>query len=408
MALIIQKYGGTSVADIVRIREVAKRVVRTARKGNSVVVVVSAMAGETDDMIRLSREITDVPDEREMDLLLSSGERKTSALAAMAIQKLGIESMSLTGRQVGIITDNSHTKAIIERVEAKRLRKILKDNKVAVVAGFQGINELSDVTTLGRGGSDTTAVAIAAALKADLCEIYTDVAGVYTTDPRVCKDARKMVRVSYDEMLEMASLGAKVLHSRAVEFAKKYNVKLVVRSSFNNTPGTLVAKEDEDMEKFVVSGITSDRNQARITIMGVPDKPGIAAKLFNAIAEANILVDMIVQNISTETKATDISFTVPIADNKKALKISRKISGTLGAKGVNMNTDVAKVSIIGVGMRSHFGVAAKMFGTLAENKVNIKMISTSEIKISCIVDEKHMVRAVKALHKAFILPKKVK
>ena len=408
MALIVQKYGGTSVADIVRIKEVAKRVARTVRKGNRVVVVVSAMAGETDEMIRLSSEVTDAPDEREMDLLLSSGERKTSALTAMAIQKLGIDSLSLTGRQVGIITNSSHTKAVIERVEANRLRRVLKDNKVPVVAGFQGINEFSDVTTLGRGGSDTTAVAIAAALNADLCEIYTDVDGVYTTDPRVCKEARKMRRISYDEMLEMASLGAKVLHSRAVEFAKKYDVKLVVRSSFVNTSGTLVAKEDVDMEKFVVSGVTSDRNQARITILGVPDKPGIAARLFNSIADANILVDMIVQNISTETKATDISFTVPMADNKKAMKISRKISDTLDAKGVNMNADVAKVSIVGVGMRSHFGVAAKMFETLSEKKVNIMMISTSEIKISCIVDEKYMARAVKALHNAFILTKKVK
>ncbi len=408
MALIVQKYGGTSVADIVRIREVAKRVVRTVKKGNRVVVVVSAMAGETDEMIRLSSEVTDMPDEREMDLLLSSGERKTSALTAMAIQKLGIDSMSLTGRQVGIITDSSHTRAIIERVDARRLKRVLKDNKVPVVAGFQGINEFSDVTTLGRGGSDTTAVAIAAALNADLCEIYTDVDGVYTTDPRICKEARMMQRISHDEMLEMASLGAKVLHSRAVEFAKKYNVNLVVRSSFNNTPGTLVAKEDEDMEKFVVSGVTSDRNQTRITIMGVPDKPGIAAKLFNSIADANILVDVIVQNISTETKATDISFTVPVSDNKKALRITRKISDTLGAKGVNMNTDVAKVSIVGVGMRSHFGVAAKMFEILSEKKVNIMMISTSEIKISCIVDEKYMVRAVKALHNAFIPLKKVK
>lgn len=396
------------MADSRRIKEVARRVAETVRKGNEVVVVVSAMAGETDEMIRLSQDITDAPDEREMDLLLSSGERKSSALTAMALQKLGVESMSLTGRQVGIITDSSHTKAMIERIEGRRLRRALKNGKVPVVAGFQGINRDSDVTTLGRGGSDTTAVAIAAELRADLCEIYTDVDGVYTTDPRICREARKMERISYDEMLEMASLGAKVLHSRAVEFAKKYHVNLVVRSSFDDSPGTLVAKEDEEMEKFVVSGVTADKNQARITIMGVPDKPGIAARLFKAVADANILVDMIVQNISTETKATDISFTVHRAEGRKALKIARHVRDELGAAGVTMNADVAKVSIVGVGMRSHFGVAAKMFKTLASKKINIMMISTSEIKISCVVDEKYMARAVKALHSAFVTPEKVK
>jgi aspartate kinase len=369
VALIVQKYGGTSVADTTRIREVARRVNRTIKRGNRVVVVVSAMAGETDTMVRLSHEITDTPDDREMDLLLSSGERKTSALTAMAIQKHGIDSMSFTGRQVGIITDSTHTKAMIERIEAKRLREALKKNIVPVIAGFQGINEYSDVTTLGRGGSDTTAVAIAVALKADLCEIYTDVDGIFTTDPRICRDARKMKKISYDEMLELASLGAKVLHGRAVEFAKKYNVELVVRSSFNNTPGTLVTKEDDDMEKIVVSGVASDKNQARITIMGVPDRPGIAAKLFNVIADENMVVDMIVQNISTETKATDISFTVHKPDSGKAFKITSQISKDLGAKGVNMNTDVAKVSIVGVGMRSHFGVAARMFETLARKRL---------------------------------------
>lgn len=403
--LIVQKYGGTSVGSISRIKAVARRVVKTVQQGNRVVVVVSAMAGETDKLIGLSHQITDMPDERELDLLLSSGERVSSALTAMAIQKLGYKAMSFTGRQVGIITDSAHTKAMIERVEAGRLKKALQDNIIPVIAGFQGIDVFSDVTTLGRGGSDTTAVAIAVALNADICEIYTDVDGVYTADPRIVKEAKKMDRISYDEMLEMASLGAKVLHGRAVEFAKKYNTQVVVRSSFNNKLGTLVTKEDEEMEKIVVSGVTHDKNQARITIMGVPDRPGIAAKLFNAIADANIIVDMIVQNVSTRTKKTDISFTVPKADAKKAFSITKDISKELGAGGVNMNTDIAKVSIVGVGMRSHFGVASKMFETLARNDINIMMISTSEIKVSCVIDVKDTEKAVRALHRAFILEK---
>lgn len=405
MALIVQKYGGTSVANTDRIKAVAERVVATAKQGNKVIVVVSAMAGETDKLIRIAHEITDAPDEREMDMLLSSGERVTSALTAMAIQSMGYKSVSFTGRQVGIITDSAHTKAMIERISAERLVKAINEDKIPVVAGFQGINESSDVTTLGRGGSDTTAVAIAAALKADLCEIYTDVDGVYTTDPRIVKEAKKLNKISYDEILEMASLGAKVLHGRSVEFAKKYNVPLVVRSSFNYNSGTLVVKEDKDMEKIVVSGVAADKNQARITIMGVPDKPGIAANLFDAIANANIVVDIIVQNISSDTKATDISFTVSKADSKKAFEITRNVSDKLGAKGVNMNTDVAKVSIIGVGMVSHFGVAAKMFETLAKEGINIMMISTSEIKVSCVIDVKDMEKAVKTLHDAFNLAK---
>lgn len=403
MALLVQKYGGTSVANASRIKAVAERVVATVRQGNKVIVVVSAMAGETDKLTKLSRTITDTPDEREMDLLLSSGERITSALTAMAIQRLGFKAMSFTGRQVGIITDSTHTKAMIERVDADRLVKAIGEDKIPVVAGFQGINEFSDVTTLGRGGSDITAVAIAAALKADLCEIYTDVEGVYTTDPKIFKKAKKMEKISYDEMLEMASLGAKVLHGRSVEFAKKYNVPLVVRSSFNKTPGTLVIKEDKDMEKIVVSGVAADKNQARITIMGVADTPGIAAKLFNAIADENIIVDMIVQNISSDTKATDISFTVSKTDCKKAFEITKKVSDKLGAKGVNMNRDLAKISIVGVGMVSHFGVAASMFDTLAKHGVNIMMISTSEIKVSCVIDVKHTETAVRELHKAFNL-----
>lgn len=401
MALIVQKYGGTSVGDTRRIKAVAERVVSSVKQGNKVIVVVSAMAGETDKLIKLSHDITDTPDEREMDLLLSSGERITSALIAIAIQKLGYKSMSFTGRQVGIITDSTHTKAMIERIDADKLKKVLDEDKTPVVAGFQGVDEFSDVTTLGRGGSDTTAVAIAAALNADLCEIYTDVDGIYTTDPNMVSEAKKIDKISYDETLEMASLGAKVLHGRAVEFAKKYNVLLVVRSSFNNNPGTIVTKEDEKMEKVAVSGVTYDKNQARITIMGVPDRPGIAANLFNAIADANIVVDMIVQNISSDGKSTDISFTVPVADCKKAFEITKKVSDKLGAKGVNIKNNIAKVSILGVGMRSHFGIAAKMFTTLAEKGINIMMISTSEIKISCIIDIKHTEAAVKVLHKVF-------
>jgi aspartate kinase len=313
--------------------------------------------------------------------------------------------MSFTGRQVGIKTDSSHTKAMIESIEAGRLKAALDEGKIPIVAGFQGIDEFSDVTTLGRGGSDTTAVAIAAALNADACEIYTDVEGVYTADPRIVPDARKMDRVSYDEMLEMASLGAKVLHGRSVEFAKKYNVPLVVRSSFNKAPGTLVTKEDRDMEKVVITGITQDKNQTRITLMGVPDKPGIAAEIFNAVAGANINVDMIVQNISHDDQATDMSFTVSKADENKAFEITKKVSEELGTRGVSINSDVAKVSIVGVGMQSHFGVAARMFETLSKAEVNIMMISTSEIKISCVVDVDQMEKAVKSLHDSFGLAK---
>ena len=406
MATIVQKYGGTSVKDTERIKAVAERVVSTAKEGNKVVVVVSAMAGETDKFVQYAHDISESPREREMDLLLSSGERITSALMAMAIHELGYESMSFTGRQVGIITDSSHTKAMIERIEGGRLKTALDEDKIPVIAGFQGIDESTDdVTTLGRGGSDTTAVAIAAALKADVCEIYTDVDGVYTTDPRIVPEARKMERISYDEMLEMASLGAKVLHGRSVEFAKKYNVPLVVRSSYNQNPGTLVTKEDGDMEKIVVTGLAQDKNQSRITIMRVPDRPGLAGTIFNAVAAANINVDMIVQNISSDDNATDISFTVSKAEGKKALEITRKVSDELGTKGVDMNPDVAKVSIVGVGMQSHFGVAAQMFETLSKAGVNIMMISTSEIKISCIIDAKHIEKAVKALHDSFELAK---
>jgi aspartate kinase len=401
MTLIVQKYGGTSVGSTEKIKAVAERIAETKRQGNNVVAIVSAMAGETDKLIGFANQITPNPDEREMDLLLSSGERVSAALTAIAINGLGFKSISLTGRQVGIITDDAHTKARIERITGKRVRKALKEGVIPVIAGFQGITETSDVTTLGRGGSDLTAVAVAAALKADLCEIYTDVDGVYTTDPNIVPDARKLDKVSYDEMLELASLGAKVLQTRSVEFAKKYGVPVVVRSSFSNNPGTLVVKEDKGMEEVVVSGVAYDKNQAKITAIAVLDRPGIAAKLFNAIANAHIVVDMIVQNISSDGKATDISFTVPKTDSKKALKITEEIVADLGAKGVVLRGDIAKVSIIGVGMRTHSGVAAKMFETLAKHGINIMMISTSEIKISCVIDSKYTELAVRVLHDAF-------
>lgn len=399
--LIVQKYGGTSVGNIERIKAVAERVVRTAEEGNSVVVVVSAMSGETDKLIGLAHQISQSPSEREMDLLLSSGERVTTALTAMAIEALGKRSMAFTGRQVGIITDTAHTKAKIERITAERVKKAVGDGIIPIIAGFQGVTETSDVTTLGRGGSDLTAVAVAAALKADLCEIYTDVDGVYTTDPDVVPQARKLNKISYDEMLELASLGAKVLQTRSVEFAKNHEVSVVVRSSFNDNPGTFVIKEDEEMEKVVVSGVAYDKNQSKITIIGVPDRPGIAARLFDAVASANLVVDMIVQNVSPDGKATDISFTVPRTESRKALEITNKVAAELSAKGVDLREDISKVSIIGVGMRTHSGVAAKMFESLARHNINIMMISTSEIKISCVIDVKYTELAVRVLHDMF-------
>lgn len=405
--LIVQKYGGTSVANIDRIRAVAQRVAKTVDEGNQVVVVVSAMAGETDKLIELAHQVNPSPGEREMDLLLSSGERVTSALTAMAIQALGHKAIALTGRQMGIVTDSVHTKAKIEKISGKRALQALNEGYVVVVAGFQGVTEEGeDVTTLGRGGSDLTATAIAWALNADLCEIYTDVEGVFTTDPNIVPEARKLQRISYEEMLELASSGAKVLQTRSVEFAMKYNVPLVVRSSFNDTPGTYVCKEDKEMEKVMVSGVAYDKNQVKFTILKVPDRPGIAARLFKQIADANIVVDMIVQNISSDGRSTDISFTVPKTDKDRAMEIAQKVSDELGAGGVVIDESIAKVSIVGVGMKTHSGVAAKMFETLAEHRVNIMMISTSEIKVSCVINDKYTELAVRALHEAFGLGQK--
>ncbi len=400
MALIVQKYGGTSVGTIDRIRRVADRVEQAVKEGNQVVVVLSAMSGETDRLMKLAHEIAAIPDERELDMLLSTGERVTIALLAMDLRGRGLDARSFTGRQVGIMTDSAHTKARITRVTAERIRESLTKGVIPVVAGFQGINEQSDVTTLGRGGSDLTAVALAGALKADRCVIFTDVDGVYTTDPNIVPSARRIDKISYEEMLEMASLGAKVLQSRSVEFAAKFNVPLEVNSSFKEGKGTLVTREDEDMEAVAVSGVTGDRNQAKITVVGVPDKPGIAAALLGSVAKANILVDMIIQNVS-HASLTDFSFTIPRVDVKRAMPIIQDAAKDIGAKSVSVTEAIAKVSLVGVGMRSHSGVAAKMFEVLSREGVNIMMISTSEIKISCVIDEKYLELAMRALHAAF-------
>ncbi|TKB59453.1 MAG: aspartate kinase [Nitrospira sp.] len=402
MALIVQKYGGTSVGTIERIHRVADRVAHTQQAGNRIVVVLSAMSGETDRLLKLAHDVTATPDEREMDMLLSTGERVTIALLAMELRGRGINARSFTGRQVGIITDSAHTKARIARVTADRIREALEQGVVPVVAGFQGINERSDVTTLGRGGSDLSAVALAAALKADRCIIFTDVDGVYTADPNIVPAARRIDRIAYEEMLEMASLGAKVLQTRSVEFAAKFNVPVEVNSSFKEGKGTLVTKEDTDMEAAAIAGVTGDRNQAKITIIGVPDKPGIAARIFGPVADAHINVDMIIQNIS-QAALTDLSFTVPRADLKKAVPLIQAVAKDIDAKSVSVIEAIAKVSLIGVGMRSHSGVAAKMFEVLSREGVNIMMISTSEIKLSCVIDEKYLELAMRSLHSAFDL-----
>ena len=400
MALIIQKYGGTSVGNVEKIKNVAHRVRSARQDGNDVIVVVSAMGEETDRLLDLARDITDQPDEREQDVLISTGEQVSSSLLAMALKSLGVNARSLLGHQIKIQTDSAFGKALILKIDSKRLLRELKDGKVLVIAGFQGVDEKDNITTLGRGGSDTSAVAIAAALKADICEIYTDVEGVFTADPNICPDARKLNKISYEEMLEMASLGAKVLQTRSVQFAKKYQVPIHVRSTFENGTGTIVTKEDQDMESVIVSGVTYDKDEAKITVTKVPDMPGIASKLFTPISEANIVVDMIIQNVSTDG-LTDLTFTVPQADFKKAMELVMVTAREINAQDVLADTNIAKVSIVGMGMRSHSGVASKVFTVLAREGINIMMISTSEIKISCVIESKYTELAVRILHEAF-------
>ncbi|HEY4744988.1 MAG TPA: aspartate kinase [Desulfuromonadaceae bacterium] len=400
MALVVQKYGGTSVATTDRIKNVAKRVMRTYDAGNDVIVVVSAMSGETNKLVALANEMSEIPDGREYDVVVATGEQVTIGLLAMYLKSQGYKAKSYQGWQVPIITDSTATKARIESIDDKNIRADLKNGSIVILAGFQGMDAAGNVTTLGRGGSDTSAVAIAAALKADVCEIYTDVDGVYTTDPNICKEARKIEKISYDEMLELASLGAKVLQIRSVEFAKKYNVDVHVRSSLNENTGTMVTREDKDMEGILVSGVAYDKNEAKIAVMGVPDKPGIAAKILTPLSNAAISVDMIVQNVSSEG-LTDFTFTVTKADLKQALQITNEVAKEIQAKAVITDENISKVSIVGLGMRSHAGVATKMFAALAANNINIQMISTSEIKIAVAIDEKYTELAVRVLHETF-------
>ena len=405
MALIVQKYGGTSVGTTARIKRVAKRIVETRKKGNQVVVVVSAMGKTTDKLIELAKKITPNPKGRELDMLMATGEQASSALLAMAIHDLGEEAISLTGPQVGILTDSAHTKAKILKINTKRIWEELRKGNIVIVAGFQGADYQNNITTLGRGGSDTTAVALAAALKADICEIYTDVEGVYTADPRIVPEARKIDVITYEEMLELAGAGAKVLQSRAVEFASKYNVKIHVKSSFSKKEGTVVMKEVKSMEDVLVRGIALSKNQAKISIDGVPDVPGTAAKIFTALAKENINIDLIVQGAPDAEGKSEITFTVSRDEADKAVEIMEKVREELGAKRVTCDKEVAKVSIVGVGMRTHPGVAARMFSALAKENINIELISTSEILISCLVREKEGEKAVKILHKEFELEK---
>jgi len=402
VAVIVQKYGGTSVGTVEKIQHVARRVVATKMAGNDVVVVVSAMAGETDRLINLAHEMVEKPHGREYDMMVSTGEQVSIALLSMAIQDLGHKAVPLLGFQIKIFTNSDFTKARIESIKADKISEAFKQGTIVVVAGFQGIDDQENITTLGRGGSDTTAVAIAGALKADMCEIYTDVEGVYTTDPTICPNARKLETISYDEMLEMSSLGAKVLHTRSVEFAKKYDVSIHVRSTFSDNPGTVVSKEDVTMEKVAVAGVTYDKNEAKITIIKVPDTPGVASKIFTPISNANINVDMIIQNVS-EDGCTDLTFTVSETDLKRALEVVKEVVNRIGAEDFQYDKDIVKVSIVGVGMRSHAGVAQRMFEALSKENINIMMISTSEIKISCVVSAKYKELAVRVLHDAFEL-----
>jgi aspartate kinase len=404
MALIVQKFGGTSVANPERIKNVAQRVAKYHGQGDKIVVVVSAMSGVTDNLIKMAKELMPLPSEREMDMLLATGEQTTIALTAIALHAMNVPAISMTGPQAGILTDGVHTKAKIKNITPKQVHALLDEGKVVIVAGFQGQTLEGQITTLGRGGSDLTAIALAAALKADLCQIYTDVDGVYTADPRIVPAARKLAEISYDEMLELSGLGAKVMQSRSVEFAKKFGVIFEVRSSLNDNPGTIVKEETRSMEDVVIRGVSLDKNQAKITLVAVPDRPGVAADVFNAIADANVNVDMIVQNIShnTASPATDLSFTVDKPDLLKAKKIIDGLKDKIGFRDVIADEKIGKLSIVGVGMRSHPGVAAKMFRTLADAAVNIDMISTSEIKVSVIIDLAKGEEAMRVVHLAFL------
>jgi len=401
MSLLVQKYGGTSVGTVERIRHVAEKIRAARRAGNEVVVVVSAMAGETNRLVALAHEISEMPDDREKDVLLASGEQVSIALLSLALKEVGQPARSFLGHQVRIETDNAYGKARIRKIDSRKIVQSLQAGEVVVVAGFQGVDEDDNITTLGRGGSDTSAVALAAFLNAEACEIYTDVEGVFTTDPGICQDAKKLARISYDEMIELASTGAKVLEIRSVEFAKKFSVPVHVRSTFADVEGTWLVKEDESMDDVLVSGVSCDKNEAKITLVRVPDRPGLAAQIFGPIADAHIVVDMIIQNAS-EDGTTDLTFTVSKTDHKKALSIVEQTLPALKAKGVRVDTDIAKVSVVGVGMRTHAGVAAKMFEVLAREGINIEMISTSEIKISVVIDAKYTELAVRVLHDAFI------
>jgi len=405
MALRVQKYGGTSVADIERINNVADRVLKGYDQGDKMVVVLSAMAGVTDKLISLANQASEKPDTRELDVLLATGEQTTAALLSMILKSRGYMAKSFLGFQAGIRTDNSSGKARILDIDGTNIKSAVENGFIAVVAGFQGVGADGDITTLGRGGSDTSAVAIASSLKADVCEIFTDIDGVYTTDPRICSTARKIKKISYEEMLEMAILGAKVLQIRSVEFAKKYNVPIHVRSSFNEEEGTMVVNESSDMESVIVSGITCDMNEARITLKRVPDQPGVSAKIFSPIAEAGIMVDMIIQNTRSGGE-TDLTFTVTKTDFERAREISERVAKKIGAAEVLWAEEIAKVSVIGLGMKSHSGVAATMFKALASENINIRLISTSEIRISCVILAKYAELAVRTLHSAFELDQK--
>ena len=402
--LIVQKYGGSSVANVERLERVAERIISYAKKKNRLLVVVSAMGDTTDELVDMAAKINPDPSEREMDMLVSTGEQISCSLLAMAIHRRGYEAISFTGPQVGIITDTYHTQAKILKIEADRIKKELNKNRIVIVAGFQGISTALEITTLGRGGSDLSAVALATSVKADMCEIYTDVEGIYTTDPRVVKNAKKLKYITFDEMLEMAARGAQVMQTRAVEVAKKFNIPLCVRSSFNKKEGTIIMKKTPYLEEPVVRGVTLTTNEAKVTICDVADKPGVAAKIFTTLAKQNINVDMIVQNVSHK-RTTDISFTVPKSSLAKAIKVSKSLAKKAGIKEIMSDEQIAKVSIVGVGMRSHSGVAARCFAALAKNKINIEMISTSEISISCVVKKTAGKKALKVLHKAFELDK---